>query len=407
MDRPWLRIVTLWMLGVVAAAQLAKFAVLAPALRERHHLSLPETGLLISLLEVGGATMGLFAGMALGRVGVRRALVTGMMLLAAAGACEAFAGSANGLFAARAAEGFGYLLVVIAAPTLIASVATEDDRGPALALWSTFVSVGMAVGGVVTGLVAAVSGPSGEMLAWACACLTGAAAAMRLPDTSPAPGQVRVPSPAAWLGTLGFGFYTTLVCALTMLLPSYLTDVAGYPLTDASVAVGIASIAALPGSATAIILLKSARLDIGRTLPVGVAATLLSATLCPFVFMPGADRSHLATTGLAFGIVMLTGIAAPLVFARLPAMAEARTADDPRVAAANGLLTQFGAAGALIGPPLGGGVIQMAGWPALGMVLCLLAVCMASLLAAAEALARRAHRRTIQELSAAASPRVP
>ena len=53
MQRRWPAILFLWLIGVLAAAQLAKFSTIAPLLRDRFGLSLPETGLLISLLEVG------------------------------------------------------------------------------------------------------------------------------------------------------------------------------------------------------------------------------------------------------------------------------------------------------------------------------------------------------------------
>ncbi|WP_343529017.1 hypothetical protein [Sphingomonas sp.] len=57
------------------------------------------------------------------------------------------------------------------------------------------------------------------------------------------------------------------------------------------------------------------------------------------------------------------------MFARLPILAAAESPHDPRIASANGLLTQFGASGALIGPPLGGLIADEWGWTALGIVI--------------------------------------
>ena len=64
MVRRWFPILALWLIGVLAAAQLAKIASIAPLLRERFELSLPQTGWLISLLEVGGGLFGFVAGTA-------------------------------------------------------------------------------------------------------------------------------------------------------------------------------------------------------------------------------------------------------------------------------------------------------------------------------------------------------
>ncbi|WP_163616394.1 MFS transporter, partial [Klebsiella pneumoniae] len=68
------------------------------------------------------------------------------------------------LFAARAVEGVGYLLMVIVAPTAIAAIATDRSRGRALALWSTFVPVGLALGSAVTASLVVPAGPRGVML---------------------------------------------------------------------------------------------------------------------------------------------------------------------------------------------------------------------------------------------------
>lgn len=65
MQRRLPAIIFLCLTGVLATAQLAKFSTIAPLLRDRFDLSLPEAGLLISLLEVGGDLFGFVAGMAL------------------------------------------------------------------------------------------------------------------------------------------------------------------------------------------------------------------------------------------------------------------------------------------------------------------------------------------------------
>jgi predicted MFS family arabinose efflux permease len=106
MTRPWPTIIALWLLGVLAAAQLAKISIIAPLLQSRFGLSLPQTGLLISLLEVGGAMLGFVAGLALGRIGLRRCLLTGLILLTVSGLVEAMAPDIGALFVARALEGW-------------------------------------------------------------------------------------------------------------------------------------------------------------------------------------------------------------------------------------------------------------------------------------------------------------
>jgi hypothetical protein len=52
---------------------------------------------------------------------------------------------------------------------------------------------------------------------------------------------------------------------------------------------------------------------------------------------------------LAGLFVLLAGMARTLLFTRLPALSGAHTPDDPRLASAQGLLTQCGAGGVLLG----------------------------------------------------------
>jgi len=102
-------------------------------------LSLVQAGWLVSLTEAGGAGLGLAAGFVIARLGSRRALTIGLVLLAAASLGEGLAPGVAALFAARLAESLGYLFIVIAAPSLVAALASPEQRAAALALRSAFV----------------------------------------------------------------------------------------------------------------------------------------------------------------------------------------------------------------------------------------------------------------------------
>jgi len=386
-------ILILWLIGVLAAAQLAKMAVLAATLADSFGLSIATTGLLISLLEIGGAVFGLAAGVALGRIGARRSLVVGLAILAATGIAEAYASGAPALLAARAAEGMGYLLVVIAAPTLIAAIASERDRAPSLSLWSTFVAVGMALGSVTTGVAFWAFGLRGALLLWPLLCALGVFAAVRLPAAGPSDGQgFALPDPAAWIATFGFGLYTSFICALTMLFPTFLVAQAGVSSTGAGISTGIVALGSIPGAAVAIALARLDWLSRKRTIAVVACTLFAAAAAAPLTFATGAapDSVLWVSAAWALWISFASGIASPIVFGRLPMLAGARSATDPRIAVANGLITQFGAGGALLGPPLGGLVIMDWGWDGLGVFIGALALATLCALVAAELAAARA-----------------
>jgi len=390
MVRRWSTIVLLWLLGVLAAAQLAKMATIAPLLRDRFGLSLPETGLLISLLEVGGGLFGFAAGLALGRIGCRRSLLSGMILLAASSAVEGVAANAPLLFAARAIEGIGYLLVVIAAPTAIVAVASDTDRPRALALWSCFVPVGIAAGGAITSVAIGWLTPGEVMLLWAVLLAIAALAAFRVPLGGGGRGPIVLPSPGAWLATFAFGIYTLFICALTMLLPTFLIEQRGATVATAGLVTAFTSLLALPATAIAMGLSRGGTLSSRRLIMVATPSLLATAALSPFVFADAAATLPLAAT-MAVLTLAASGLVSPMMFARLPVLAGACGPHDPRIATANGLLTQFGAGGALIGPPLGGWVVRTWGWPALGIAIGAMAVAMLAFTIWAERVATRGN----------------
>jgi sugar phosphate permease len=223
------------------------------------------------------------------------------------------------------------------------------------------------------------------MLAWAVALAGITVLLTRFPLPGASGRRITLPAPAAWVSTFAFGLYTLFVCALLMLLPSFLVERSGAPIAQVGLITALASLAALPGSAAAMWLMRSGSLSSRRMMLVSTLALL--ATL-PLVFWHyQAGTASLAGNGThAIGATLVSGLVPPLMFARLPAQAGATTPDDPRIAAANGLITQFGAGGALLGPPLAGMIVAAWGWPALGVAMVGLVLAMLACLLAAERL---------------------
>jgi len=390
MHRSWFPILTLWLLGILAAAQFAKMSVIAPILRTGFGLSLPQLGWLISLMEVGGAVFGLVSGLALARFGMRSFLLSGLLILSASSLMQAFAATPFLLFLARAVEGIGYVLVVIAAPTAIAATADNTLRPRALALWSTFVPVGIAVGGAITGLAAGILGMSGVMLLWAAMIAAAVPVALRLPLAGIPPARIRFPAAAAWISTFGFGLYTVFISAVTMLLPSFLIERCGATMGQAAVVAGIASLAVLPGAAAAMWLMREGDLGMRRTLFFSTVALFPTVPLVLLLY-GDANADLLRIGSISVLAVAVSGLVPPLVFARLPLLAGASSADDPRIATANGLVTQFGAGGALIGPPIGGAIVSIWGWEGLGVAASVLVVAILVAVVASEFTGRRSQ----------------
>ncbi|WP_265267302.1 MFS transporter [Sphingomonas lycopersici] len=384
----------LWLIGVLAAAQFARMAVVAPLMRTTLGLTLSQAGWLISLLEVGGALFGFVAGLALARVSVHRFLLLGLAILAGTGLVEAIATGATTLFVARAAEGIGYLFVVIAAPTAIAATASDAIRPRALALWSTFVPVGIAAGAAVSGFLLTVTSMRGTALVWVSLVVASGVLVARFRIAGSAIHAIRLPAPAAWVSTFGFGLYTIFISALTMLLPSFLIEQAGATMGQSALSAACASLGVLPATAAAMLVMRNDRMSARRSATIA-AVSLLAAV--PFVLaLYRIDGLALLTrAALAVLAVTVSGLVPPIVFARLPQLAGATTPDDPRIATANGLITQFGAGGALIGPPLGGLIVGWSGWSGLGVAASLLLIAMLAAFVLAEMIGAGAARLSV------------
>lgn len=375
MDRPWNRILLLWFLGILAAAQFAKMSIIAPLWRTEWGLSLSGLGWLISLLEVGGGLFGLVASFGLAWTGLRCFLLIGIATLAIASAVEGLTSDLHILFAARAVEGVGYLLVVIAAPTAIAATADDLTRPRALALWSTFVPVGIAAGGGLTGVMLGVMDASGVMLLWAVLLAAALPIVMRIHFIESRTDRIVLPDVSAWISTFGFGLYTVFISIVTMLLPTFLIEQSAATLSQAAVAAALVSLAALPGMVAAVRLMRDGDLQRGSMITTTSIALALTVPLMLLLYRDGAG-GLMIRGALALSAVAISGIVPALMFARLPRLAGARAPDDPRIATANGLITQFGAGGALIGPPLGGVTVAAWGWPSLGILTCVILAAM-------------------------------
>lgn len=100
--------------------------------------SLIQAGLLLGIIQLASVVGGLATAVGGEMAGLRRLLVSGLVLLSIASALGAAAPSTGWLMAARTLEGVGFLLAVVVAPALIRKVTSPQRQNVALASWATF-----------------------------------------------------------------------------------------------------------------------------------------------------------------------------------------------------------------------------------------------------------------------------
>ena len=387
MTTSWGRISLLYGIGVLAAGQLGIVPPLVPALQHDLGLSLAMAGMTVSIITLVGAVLGLLAGGWSERVGHARALRIGILTMAGAAALCAASDDATTLLAARGLAGIGYLLVVVAGPSLMASTSEPRHHAFTLSLWGTFVPVGIAIAGLVAAGFADRADWrmvfAGDAVVLALALIValivapGAAPDLRAPQPGPSAVTLRWLGPAVPL-SLAFFCFALLFLALAGLLPAYLVERRGLAVAEAGRFIAIATAFGIAGSLLAAWMMRRG-VSPGRLIAIGLITSAVIAALS----FSAAAPVPLAVAGFAVSFA-LGGLVPAAAFASVPLIA----VDARAIGPINGLLAQAGSLGSLAGPPLLAVWVEWAGW-SLAPVL-LLAV---AAIGAASALAVAAPRR--------------
>jgi DHA1 family inner membrane transport protein len=135
----------LWGAGLGAAAQYGKMSVIFDMLPGAYPDAGANIGWIVSLVGGVGILFGVIAGVLVARIRYRRALLWALWLGAAVSFIQAFLPSLSWMLFSRIAEGASHLVIVVAAPTLIAQLSTPRHRGFTLTLWGTFFGVAFAI----------------------------------------------------------------------------------------------------------------------------------------------------------------------------------------------------------------------------------------------------------------------
>ncbi|OMI34944.1 hypothetical protein SPAR_33996 [Streptomyces sparsogenes DSM 40356] len=348
-------------------------------------LSLGQVGLVASSVTAVAAVLGLAASVALRPLDPRRTLIGGLVVMGLAGLLVSRAGGFPLLLGGRLVESVGYVVVVIAAPVLVMGLGDGGRRTTALAIWGTFMPVGLALGAFGGGLLSAAFGWRASLAIAAAATLAMAGAALWLPGAGArqdgpdagghgAEGQGGDPRRGEGPGdrrarvrrlarpfALGAGFATisATIVSFVALYPTYLHDEFDVPSAAAGTLTGSVSFAGVAGGFAASVLLR-------RGAPMKYLFT--AALLMPvgaFAAFGSAGGLGISMTSAVL-IAVTNELVVATVFAALPLVV--RTSAD--VGVANGVVAQLGSVGSLAGPPLVGLVVTAAdGWWAVGPAL--------------------------------------
>ncbi len=142
---PFLLILLLWGAGLGAAGQFAKISVIFPMIQDMYPDAGTALGFVVSLISFLGIIFGLFAGLILARLSFRKLLLSALVLGACISILQSYFPILPLMLFSRLVEGVSHLIIVVAAPTLIAQLSAPHHRNICMTLWSTFFGVTFAI----------------------------------------------------------------------------------------------------------------------------------------------------------------------------------------------------------------------------------------------------------------------
>ena len=344
--------------GVTASLHVSKLSPALPLMRDQLGMTLVQSGFFLSLVQMAGMMLGLALGLTAEWIGLRRSLLIGMSILAAASFAGSFSDSITTLLVLRALEGAGFLLVALPAPSLIRKSVNPDRIHTMLGIWGAYMPFGaalalilgpalmvshgwqgwwkdMAIVSLLMVIAIALFIPADPVSISKAATLKGAPLIERLRKTLGTPGP--------WAVALTFTCYSAPWMAVMGFLPSIYVS-AHLPVKIASALTALVASVNIIGNVTA-----------GRLLQHGVAAHKLL-----FIGFLGIAISSWVAFGLTsegtWGVGYVGAIMFSLLGGIIPgtlfSQAVQLSPNEECISTSIGWMQQCNAAGQFIGPPI-------------------------------------------------------
>jgi len=368
----WPAVWAVFLAGLAAASYIGKVPPLLPVLREDLGLSLVQSGLIATMLNVMGGLVGMFAGLFSDRYGHKRFALTGLALLAVSGVAGASAQGFATLLLARFFEGAGFIMTTVAGVALMTGATLTADRPRAMSMWSAYMPTGGTLALLVAPMGLAALGWRGY---WLAAAAAPAAAFVLVARCVPAPafggsvpmGRLAIES-LLHRGALAlccvFLGYTAQWATIMIWLPTYAVERGATPAVAALLTVGMVGIN-IPGN-----LLGSWVMARGHSRAAMIVfASLVQAASCALVFLEALPDVLRYGACLVFSFVgglipmaVLSGVAV-----------HARTREH--IGTTNGMVMQISQIGQFAAPLIVAAIATRAGWQASLPVMLAFAAC--------------------------------
>jgi len=141
----WTAVWVLYLAGCTLALHMGKLPAALPLLVEEYHLSLAQSGTLVSFYALLIALCALLSGVFVARIGYVFFAITGITLCMIGSFAGVYSTDARWLMITRAIEGLGWVIGVVSIPVLMSTLSTVKDRPVVMGLWGSFVGIGSVI----------------------------------------------------------------------------------------------------------------------------------------------------------------------------------------------------------------------------------------------------------------------
>lgn len=365
----WSLVILATLAGAIGSMQIGKAPPAIPELRIQLALGMVAAGWIASIFNATSAALGASAGIFADRFGHRHAAVGGLVLLAIGSALGGLAPTGNMLLAARFIEGIGFLVIVVACPSLIARVCEPRHVRLAIGIWASYMPAGMATMMLLSPLLLDAFGWRGLWMANAAVAMGAAIAfwimtrGLRLPSAgrrSWSDVRVVMTLPGPWLLAGCFACYSLQFFAVMSWLPTFLVEEMGAPLALAALLTALVVAVNMIGT-----WLGGWLLHRGAPRWLLIAAVVGTVSVLAALVYSG-PLPVAARVACAFVFSMVGGILPTACLAGAPVHAPS----PAQVGAVNGIIVQGANLGTLLGAPaLAAAVAMMGSWDEAGWLL--------------------------------------
>nr|WP_239520364.1 MFS transporter [Blastococcus saxobsidens] len=335
--------------GVVAAAQIGGAAAALPVLQDEFGLSPSTAAWYLSTVSALSAAGGVLLGWLGQTLGFGRQVRLGLLAIVVADLGGAAVDSLTGLLLARVGEGLGLVMVILAAPPLLAEVSGPAHRRLVAGGWGAYMPVGSGLAALLVPSAIGLVGWRGASVVDACLAAAVLLAVLRRVPPTGVRGRASVGgllgalrSPSVVVIAVAFALYSAQYLAVVGLLPASLVADAGLSVAAAGLVGAVVFLVNAPANVLGAYLLHRGA-PLRWVIPAGCAGMAVTVW---GVLDPALPLGLRIASAMAFSFI--SGLVPSALFAGLAAV----SAGTASAGAAIGLVTQGSGVGQLLGPPL-------------------------------------------------------